>query len=460
MPGGKTSTRINIRMKKLRLEALHNNPSFCVYPWMHQMVDPSGDLRLCCSASTSMGTYETIKEDWNSSEMQEVRRDMIMGKPIKGCQRCYDHEGYGVVSSRQRAAMRYGHRPAFHENFKYSVENDMKVESAPFYIDVRFGNLCNLVCKMCDPWSSTQIIKDRTKLKKLDPDGYAEQIGDSAEYQVMDWYKDENFWDIMEEYLPHIREIYLTGGEPTLIEENIQFLQRCIDLGYAKTISLSFNSNMTNINQNLIDVCKQFQYVGFSASIDGTGLIDEYIRYPSKWSKIKENLIKLWDVAREPDGDFFISINLVVQAYNILSLPDIFSELIELDREYGRPSGAPIKIDLNLLTYPPRFAINNLPDPIKWAAKTRLEGWMKRNPELEENFWNEGWTLIEGAIDLLEGKPTAPISAESQLQYAKFHDQNKPISLETHLPLLYRYLESAFRAEQYQKSLDDQHKKQ
>ena len=63
---------------------------------------------------------------------------------------------------------------------------------------------------------------------------------------------DENFWNDLEKYLHRINLLYLTGGEQTLVEGNYNFLQGLIDKGYAKNISLVFNTNATNFQQRFL----------------------------------------------------------------------------------------------------------------------------------------------------------------------------------------------------------------
>ena len=43
------------------------------------------------------------------------------------------------------------------EVVKQAIENDGVVNDSPVYLDLRFGNKCNLKCRMCDPLFSTLI---------------------------------------------------------------------------------------------------------------------------------------------------------------------------------------------------------------------------------------------------------------------------------------------------------------
>ena len=95
-------------------------------------------------------------------------------------------------------------------------------------------------------------------------------------------------------------------------------LHKIIETGHSKDIELIFTTNATNINKNFLDVVKHFNKVHFSVSIDGTGNLANYIRYPSDWSKIRENLLTIGQ------SEVGIAINTTVQWLNMTRLNEMF----------------------------------------------------------------------------------------------------------------------------------------
>jgi sulfatase maturation enzyme AslB (radical SAM superfamily) len=178
------------------------------------------------------------------------------------------------------------------------------VDQPPAYLDLRLGNLCNLKCRMCNPYNSVQIEKEWAKIDQKTQNNYSKfwnkyglEFGGCTP-----WYESENFWKGVEENIPYLKKVYMTGGEPTLIEGNYRFLDRCRETGYAKKIELFFNINFTNLKDRFIEQLNDFHWASVNASLDGYGIVNEYIRAPSRWSVIDKNFRKLAEQAGRRGG--------------------------------------------------------------------------------------------------------------------------------------------------------------
>ncbi len=308
--------------------------TFCIYPWMHQMIDTNGAVKLCCVAEdpTLPNRFGDVKSEgqamhvdqtslsnaWNSEYMISVRERMVTGKQVMDCGQCYRKEREGQSSFRLRANKDWKEKVKQVEQY-YKIFNDEYntadqptknrmdmskhyVEDLPEYLDIRFGNLCNLKCRMCTGIYSKKLGEELKEISNKDPE-FKKIAQSSAEIYNFDWYDNEDFWQELEKYLPHVRLLYLTGGEPTLVEGNYTFLRGLIDKGYAKNISLVFNTNVTNFQQRFLDTVNHFDRVTFNLSIDGVGGVQEYIRYPSKWKAVQQNMSKLMDKINATNQD-------------------------------------------------------------------------------------------------------------------------------------------------------------
>jgi sulfatase maturation enzyme AslB (radical SAM superfamily) len=90
----------------------------------------------------------------------------------------------------------------------------------------------------------------------------------------------------MEQEIPTIERLYIVGGEPLLIDQHYEFLQKCIDAGRSKSIVIEYNTNITNIPERAWNIWKHFERIQIGMSVDAVGPINDYIRNPSKWHKI------------------------------------------------------------------------------------------------------------------------------------------------------------------------------
>ncbi len=278
------------------------------------MIDTNGAVKLCCVAEDPTvkdeGRHMTVKDKnlselWNDPYMQDVRRRMLEGKYVKDCGQCYRKERRGEFSFRQRV-----------NEGQQLHDPQIVVKDLPHYLDIRFGNLCNLKCRMCTGMYSKKFGEELEAIADKD-EQFRLLAPDSAKSYTFDWYENPNFWEDLKNYMPFVKLIYLTGGEPTLVQGNYDFLQQLIDKGFAENISLVFNTNVTNFQQRFLDTINQFKKVTLNLSIDGVEGVQEYIRYPSKWNHIQKNMNLLMEKVRVSQTKFHLVFTPTVSILNV-----------------------------------------------------------------------------------------------------------------------------------------------
>jgi MoaA/NifB/PqqE/SkfB family radical SAM enzyme len=122
-----------------------------------------------------------------------------------------------------------------------------------------------------------------------------------------------------------VKRLYFIGGEPLLVKEVGNLLQRLIDAGLARDMILAVVSNGT-VTGSWLDLTKQFKRFELALSIDGFGPHYDYIRYPGKWEEIARNI----EIFRRLPN---ISLGAAVtfQCYNALNICDLFRHLDSID---------------------------------------------------------------------------------------------------------------------------------
>ncbi len=418
------------------------SPTFCVYPWMELILGPTMHIRLCCIAETAVEDKEgrvytfgeTLLEDyWNSYGLRQVRKKMLAGEKIKACKHCYYQENIGRTSYRQSFNREWFESESGTEildRIKQSRTNGYRVERSPLYLDVRPGNLCNLKCRMCNPGSSSKIYQEQKHFLKnnipeinslIDLSYFAKD-----EKKFHNWHKNETIWNQIYEWGPNLKQLYFTGGEPTLIKENWKFIDHLIEKDYSKNISLMFNINCTQIPDKLLETFSAFSKVAVNFSVDGYKEVQEYIRYPSKWIEIENNIIKILKNRRKNISFFF---SPVVQVYNIFDLPKLLNWIDELQIVYGE-----IKTSIIMCTTPAFLDIAILPNNIKQSALLRIE-------EYENTYkGNDGFRLecLEAIKNILKTKENIDIekSLKNFYKYTVLLDKKRGNNFEKTLPEL------------------------
>lgn len=415
--------------------------TFCVYPWIEQVVQPTGKVSFCCVAKDGGllrkpdGQYygaakDRLSEAWNSDHMQRIRQRMLAGEKVAGCELCYFQESIGKKSYRQMHNEEWlkKDRADIEERVHSSIANQFNVDKAALYLDLRLGNLCNLKCRSCNPYNSSQIHKEVTHLMDTDPEYlkfWTMKHRDSKPASYPNWFESDAFWDEVIESIPNLRKVYLTGGEPTLIEKNYRFLQACIDSGHSNHIFLMFNTNCTNIQERFLKLLPHFEFVLINASIDGLGPINDYIRFLSRWETIDRNFRQLVALA----DNVKIGITPVIQVYNILNIAD----LLRYVESVALTSRSDINVDFLYATDPPYINPQILPHSVKAEAVRRLEDYKRESKTYHVQSYLKN--SVDSCINMLNEVPHANTEQISDFkEYTRLLDKHRKQSFASVFP--------------------------
>ena len=334
-------------------------------PWLSISADPDGTIKPCCESTYhlkkengskfNLGS-DSIEDIYNSADFVNMRTSMLEGNNVPGCESCYKNEAVNGESSRTR------------HNFHWKVKFTEPIADVNIkHFDLRFGNLCNLMCRSCNPRNSSQLEKE---LKSLSHTTIPSYFPVGYDYDINQWYTTDTFDKNMESQIDNISWLYITGGEPTLVEKNIEFLEKLVTSGRSKSITLAFNTNMTNTKPKFYELIKEFKNVICIASIDGYNDMQEYLRYPSNWNQIDNNLKKLIDI-----GDTIKLIpTAVIQATNLGKIVDLFEYFENFNRIANKNVA---EISVIILQYPDYLSLVHLPVAYKIKCWKRIEEWIQ-----------------------------------------------------------------------------------
>ena len=349
--------------------------SFCVLPWLHRFVNLGGEVQLCCTAEEYDHSY--IRQDSGqpinisdglsdaqidaTRHMRDIRVSMLRGDWPAACERCRITEETGGCSRRQAENGHFG------RHIPWILEHTDAQGYAPVHIrsrDYRLGNLCNLRCRMCHPRASKLLMDEWNKVARLQHKVTGKQ---AREYLNMTWFHSQKMWEDFTDQSHDLEHLHFAGGEPLIIPEVLKALEICIDQGVAGQIELTFNTNVTKIPKRHRALWPQFKAVNLLCSVDAYGALNDYIRYPAKWSTLARNL-DIIDQEHEALNLRWAMLSVTVQVYNIFHLDQLI--------DYCQDRFSFIRAMPNLvhLSIPDYFNIQYLPDDLKALAAERLRG--------------------------------------------------------------------------------------
>ena len=268
------------------------NKSFCIFPFIELLTNQRSDgyTTVCCRSNTPVSHISELT-DWASNKSYRAIRDkMIEGTMIpEHCSSCYALEDKNILSPRQQETVEWANL------LNLTSVDDLSGLTHPVYYEIRPSNTCNLQCRMCGPDYSHLIgreYKQLSLISKLPP------------------HKNTDFTIVN---FSNLKKLYVAGGEPTAMPEFYDFLDRCIDT--EKTdFEFMVNTNGTKINNRLRKQIKHFSNLQFIISIDGHSDLNHYIRWPSNWETIIENMHYL------KNNNHIIATNTTVSIYNVARL--------------------------------------------------------------------------------------------------------------------------------------------
>jgi len=372
--------------------------SFCSIPWIHAASKTNGASRVCCLMSNYEGGLtghnfkdNTIEEIHNSEFTRKIRKQFLAGEQPSECATCWVKEENGGKSRRIATNRMYKDIIDYDKAVQLTAP-DGSTTQMPIYWDLRFGNLCNLKCVMCGPQSSSMWYKDWAAVHNTDhfydsgtkiniTDGKKKLDNDcESEY---DWWQSEHFWEQLDQYKDQLEHVYLVGGEPMLIETHYNFLQKLIDAGVSKNVVLEYDTNITNVHQRAIDQWKHFKKLILRVSIDDFGEQNDYIRFPSKWYKLNENIERINKLL--PRTKIEISITWqMLNAFTFLKLLDHFSNYHINIRILSNPSMLDVK---HLPKQAKLDIINTYNNSVHKDKLSHLISYLTNNLEYEGNYY-------------------------------------------------------------------------
>lgn len=246
------------------------------------------------------------------------------------CIRCWELEDRNETSIRQAA----------HERDKILS----KIKSDYLIVGGTLDSYCNSACMSCSPNLST-------KIAKLEGSVY-----------VMDNY--EKFWELPQE---RIVELDINGGEPTY-SKNYKHL---LDNLPPSVKVVRINTNGSRYFDKVEELLKRKIKVIVTLSLDGTGNVHDFVRWPIRWvdyTKTVEKYIELRTKYKNLSLDFWTTLNRL----NLANFESI--------KEYAQACGIPHQF--GLLKRPAVLDINN-------TNEEELEQFVKQQMKLRGITWQQ-----------------------------------------------------------------------
>lgn len=355
------------------------SPSFCMAKWLQVTIHlQHGNNHSCHHPAMHHTSLEELEKNpsalHNSNYKKLRRKEMLEGKRPSECSYCWAVEDSDTNAFSDRVLKSIDHWSYDYIDKVKNLPWDANI--APHYLEVSFGNECNLACSYCTPDISSKIF---TELKKEGP-------FPSKHAVTMDYLESSNripisrneknpyveaFWKWFPDISNELHVFRITGGEP-LINKNTFLVLDHMKANPNPKLELSVNSNFCisdlafdkyiKQSKELLDLKAAQKIITFT-SVDTAGSQAEYIRDGLDYAKLLKNMNKYL----RSDKRFYLT---VMVTFNIFSPPmfkeflkDIFELKLELDKDGLLESidSPRLSIDISILHFPIYLNVINLP---------------------------------------------------------------------------------------------------
>lgn len=333
-----------------RIRPLASKPfrAVCYAPFTSLFFDTIGLVRVCCvNRRFVLGSIANSRLDeiWFGEKTREIREAMIHYDLSLGCEFCEWQINDGNIPQGQN------HYTSVHalkyDRFHVGADGDYW----PSNMEFNLSNTCNLECVMCTGEFSSSIRSRREKLPAL-PRVY-----------------DDQFFNDLRKYIPHVRTSQFLGGEPFLINEHFKVWELMVELGNSEQVGILTNGTIYN---------KRVQWVldnlpvGMTMSMDGiTKETFEKIRVNAVYEEFIENFHRFNEYMKKQHG--WMGINFTLSRLNWFELPDMLL--------FAEKNGC--QVNVCTLVFPDEMSIYKLP-PDELAKV--IEQYEARDHELSESL--------------------------------------------------------------------------
>jgi organic radical activating enzyme len=338
------NTQKNVHNTKQMRELLNKTGcGFCLAKWTQLTLHlGTGLVHSCHHPVPHKIPLDELKNNpmalFNTSHLKTRRKEMLNNEKPSECDYCWrseDGTGDGLSDRHQKSLADYS--LPHHDRIK-NMSGDEDVY--PSYLEVSFGNICNLKCSYCGPDFSSKWVQEINKhgYYPLPEEGYNHTEHKHIANREDNPYTDA-FWKWFPEAKKRLHTLRITGGEPLMSKHTFNLL-RDIKEHPMPDLELSINTNGNAPKKNwdefmelIIDICHNNKVKKFTlfCSAEGVGERIEYSRHGLDSELFKERAIDFLERTHNTRMVFMSTFNI----FSVTSFKEFLQWVLYLKKAYN-----------------------------------------------------------------------------------------------------------------------------
>jgi molybdenum cofactor biosynthesis enzyme MoaA len=275
----------------------------CYAPFNHMRIRRDGMMSPCCFALV-FGKWEKgkfgLKDYWFGDVNNSYRESFLDNEMGIGCRKIC-----GTAIRNKVIPPINDYDWNWHDRSKHAMDSN----AYPKVIEFEISNLCNMACPMCMGELSSKHMLGRDKDLKT----YAPNLFDNDQNL-------EELLDQLKEFIPHLRTIRFTGGEPFAHKAFYKIAQMIADVNPTMEVDVTTNGSIYNTKvDKFVGLLKNMK---ISVSLD-TVDVDDYakIRIGGIHKETMANIEKF----KNKLGAANIKINSTIMSLNCANIDKFFA---------------------------------------------------------------------------------------------------------------------------------------
>jgi sulfatase maturation enzyme AslB (radical SAM superfamily) len=238
--------------------------------------------------------------------------------------------------------------------------------------------------------------------------------------------------DDLAEISDHVQRICIQGGEPTIMPEFEYYFSLLDQKGLTKNIELMMITNATNVNKRFYELLEKFKKVRLTVSVDAYQSANDYIRWPSNFTQIEKNLLKMSELPANIEVEIFNTIN-ILSMFNYYEFLNWCKKIENIFDAKGKVFKiVPMKVE-GPKKYSPFCAPRNLKD--KFIEDIR--SFMDENNLIHNTNWKTEMMVIMKRIN---STPADNEALDLLKDAVKKLDQQRNVKINNYIPDFNKYI--------------------
>ena len=372
---------------------------FCTAPFQMIYTSTRGELLPCSWAEENIGpNIKNVKgTDYYKHDdmLNDLREEMVTpGSDLKlatsVCKNCMYQEKHFGRSRRQAALKIQSNDIRLWPRIRNAVvefRKDRRLTLNERLLEVQvkaFGNTCNLDCYMCIPYDSSTRMATMHSEELKDENIFSKFA--KTQPKLVDKHTIDDIIEDIADIAPYIYNLKLIGGEPLVMKKFYKLLERIVESGEAKNMTVKYQTNMSTLDFERLKITKfipHFEVFEFTVSLDSMGKANNYIRRRSNWEEIINNIKH---VRQYPNVT--VNINGAISFLSVLrfwELLDWVNDNLDMFNQ----------VNWSNIRSPAKLCANVLPKPLKEKLIPFYEGY----PDIQNVLKEEPKGLVPNKPD-------------------------------------------------------------